>query len=56
MGRIHRCRSPLYDIKKISPFYISPNRHNLANNLLDSEYEVGQQNLAIILEEATNIM
>ena len=43
-------------IKKISPFYISPNRHNLANNLLDSEYEVGQQNLAMILEEATNIM
>ena len=42
-------------IKKISLFYISPNRHNLAYNLLDSEYEVGQQNLAMILEEATNI-
>ncbi|CAG8799574.1 44920_t:CDS:2 [Gigaspora margarita] len=27
-------------VKNLHPFYISPNRRNLANNLLDAEYQV----------------
>ena len=42
-------------IKAVQPAYISPNRHNLANNLLDAEYQVERQDLDTILEEASNI-
>ncbi|GBC25749.2 uncharacterized protein LOC113020255 [Rhizophagus irregularis DAOM 181602=DAOM 197198] len=42
-------------IKAIQPAYISPNRRNLANNLLDAEYQVERQDLNTILEQASNI-
>src|SRR5437764_3809870 len=42
-------------IKTIQPAYISPNRRNLANNLLDAEYQVEQQDLNTMLKQASNI-
>ena len=40
-------------IKTIQPAYISPNRRNLANNLLDAEYQVEQQDLNTTLANIT---
>jgi hypothetical protein len=42
-------------IKTIQPAYISPNRRNLANNLLNAEYQVEQQDLNTMLKQASNI-
>ncbi|GBC07875.1 hypothetical protein RclHR1_07750002 [Rhizophagus clarus] len=42
-------------IQTILPAYNSPNRRNLANNLLDAEYQVERQNLDKVLNNASNI-
>ncbi|GES86127.1 zinc finger BED domain-containing protein 1-like [Rhizophagus clarus] len=42
-------------IQTILPAYNSPNCRNLANNLLDAEYQVERQNLDKVLNNASNI-
>ncbi len=41
-------------IQTLQPAYNSPNHRNLANNLLDAEYQVEWQNLDTILKDASN--
>ncbi|CAG8702176.1 12985_t:CDS:1 [Acaulospora morrowiae] len=42
-------------MKIVQPTYISPNRRNLANNLLDAEYQIEQEDLKKILENTSTI-